>query len=372
MTASLRRAGVVTATVVVVLLTALRPATADNIRDEQWYLAALGIAEAQKLGQGEGVVVGLADTGVDVTHAELAGAVLPGKGFGEGNDSEGKIDWIGHGTAMAGLIAGRGLPGGGGVLGVAPKSMILPLQTLRSEDGHGVPAFLAAGIDWAVDHGARVICIAGGTGEDATVRESVERAMRSDVVIVAAAGNTPDQTAVAFPASLPGVLAVGGTDRGGNHASISATGPQLVIAAPAVDVVSTKPSGKYAVSSGTSDAAALVSGVVALVRAKYPSLSGPEVVHRITATATDKGRPGRDDEYGFGVVNPLAALTADLPPPQPSSSASAGAPPVPASASAEGGGTGGKPVKAAVVAAGGVALVLLAGLVLWRAARVRR
>jgi subtilisin family serine protease len=118
------------------------------------------------------------------------------------------------------------------------------------------------------------------------------------------------------------------------------------------------------VSSGTSDAAALVSGVVALVRAKYPNLSAPEVVRRITATATDKGRPGRDDEYGFGIVNPLAALTADVPSPQPSSAS--------ASASAEGAGTGGKPVEVAVVASGGVALVLLAGLVLWRAARVRR
>ncbi|MFI5908692.1 S8 family serine peptidase [Dactylosporangium sp. NPDC051541] len=300
--------------IIALLLMSARPAQADNIRDQQWHLAALRIPEAQQLSQGAGVVVALPDTGVDTEHAELTDAVLPGKGFGEGNKTDGRVDFIGHGTAMAGLIAGRGLPGGGGVLGIAPKAMILPLQTLRNEDGNGTAAFLAGGIDWAVEHGAKVICIAGGTGEDAQVRESVERALLADVVVVAAVGNTTSDKTIAFPASLPGVVAVGGTGHNGEHAVISVTGPGVLVVAPAVDIVSTRPSGKYVAATGTSDATAIVSGVVALVRAKFPGLSGPEVVRRIAATAVDKGKPGRDEEFGFGIVDPVAALTADVTP----------------------------------------------------------
>ncbi|WP_433057784.1 S8 family serine peptidase [Dactylosporangium sp. CS-033363] len=325
MIAWLGRAGACLAAIVAVLVTGASPARADTVRDQEWHLAALRIAEAHEVSQGEGVVVALPDTGVDTKHAELAGALLPGKGFGEGNEqSDGTGDFIGHGTAMAGLIAGRGLPGGGGILGIAPKAMILPLQTLRNEDGNGNPAFLAAGIDWAVGHGAKVVCVAGGAGASAQLREAVERALRADVVVVAAVGNAPAAKAVAFPANLPGVLAVAGTDRDGNHAAISVSGPEVVIAAPAVDIASTRLGGKYMTATGTSDATAIVAGVVALVRAKYPALSGPEVVRRITATAIDKGKPGRDDEFGFGIVDPVGALTMEIAPESPSVSVGSG------------------------------------------------
>jgi subtilisin family serine protease len=90
-----------------------------------------------------------------------------------------------------------------------------------------------------------------------------------------------------------------------------------------VDIVSTGAFGRYVTGDGTSNSTAIVAGVVALVRAKYPHLSAVEVIRRLTATATDRGKPGRDDEYGYGIVNPVGALTADLPPSTPSSSASA-------------------------------------------------
>lgn len=286
-------------------------ARADNIRDRQWHLKALQIAQAQELSQGTGVVVAVTDTGVDDRHGELSGAVLPGKEFGEQPTGDGKSDTDGHGTAMAGLIAGRGLPGGAGVLGIAPKATILPVQTLHSEFG-GSPIDLGDGIAWAVGQGADVICVAAGTSEYPEVKAAVEAAIEADVVVVAGVGNAPKVKQVAFPAKLPGVVAVAGTDKDGNHAGISATGPEVVLAAPAVDIVSTGAFGKYVTGDGTSNSTAIVAGVVALVRAKFPHLSAAEVIRRLTATATDRGKPGRDDEYGYGIVNPVAALTVDL------------------------------------------------------------
>jgi subtilisin family serine protease len=103
-------------------------------------------------------------------------------------------------------------------------------------------------------------------------------------------------------------------DEKGNHASFSVTGQEVMLAAPAVNVVTTGLNQGYSVASGTSDSTAIAAGAAALVRARYPNLSATEVIHRLTATATDKGPPGRDDEYGHGIVNLVAALTADVPP----------------------------------------------------------
>lgn len=92
------------------------------------------------------------------------------------------------------------------------------------------------------------------------------------------------------------------------------SGPEVDVVAPAVDIYSTSINGKYRKGTGTSDATAIVAGAAALVRSKYPYLPASEVVHRLTATAVDKGPPGRDDEYGYGVIDLVAALTADVPP----------------------------------------------------------
>jgi subtilisin family serine protease len=115
-------------------------------------------------------------------------------------------------------------------------------------------------------------------------------------------------------------------DQAGNHAAVSVTGAEVVLAAPAVDIETAGLNGTYGKGTGTSEATAIVAGVAALVRAKYPQLSAPEVIHRLTATAIDKGPPGRDSEYGYGIVDPVAALTADVPPLKPSAAPVTGAP----------------------------------------------
>jgi subtilisin family serine protease len=140
-------------------------------------------------------------------------------------------------------------------------------------------------------------------------------------------------------------------DRQGEHAPVSATGPETVLAAPAVDIVSVGLDSRYLTSSGTSNATAIVAGAVALVRARHPRLSGPEVIRRLTLTAQDKGDPGRDPVYGYGIVDLVQALTAEVPPPATSAPPPKGKP-----------GAGNRAAVIAAVAAAGVVLVLVAVL----------
>jgi type VII secretion-associated serine protease mycosin len=296
-------------------------AMADSVRDAQWYLRFLDVPKAHQISQGAGVLVGLVDSGADGTHPDLMGNVAQGTEVFVGNKGgNGWTDEDGHGTGMAGLIAahGHGPGNADGVLGIAPKATILPVRvgTIRANTAIG------PGIKWATDHGARVISLSVGDGDPSADRErAVAYAIQHDVVLIAAVGNFPDAQQVIYPAAYPGVLAVGGVDQSGNHASLSVTGPQIALSAPAIDITLTNPGGNYRVrATGTSEATAIVAGAAALVRAKFPNLSATEVIHRLTATAIDKGPQGRDDQYGYGIVNLVGALTADVPPLQPSKS----------------------------------------------------
>ncbi|WP_433231216.1 type VII secretion-associated serine protease mycosin [Micromonospora sp. CA-248260] len=280
-----------------------------RVRKDQWHLNYLKAPEAQAINQGEGVIVAVPDTGVS-PHPDLARNLLQGVDLTE-EGADGRRDRSGHGTGMAGLIAAHG-KGHQGVLGIAPKAKILPIH-VTSEGGATADA-MAAGIAYATRQGAQVVCISSGGASNANLRQAVRAALQANVVIVAAAGNAPDDNAVIYPAAEDGVLAVAGVGRKGEHASISVSGPEVDVVAPAVDIYSTSINGKYRKGTGTSDATAIVAGAAALVRSKYPYLPAAEVVHRLTATAVDKGPPGRDDEYGYGVIDLVAALTADVPP----------------------------------------------------------
>ncbi|KUL29173.1 hypothetical protein ADL15_28845 [Actinoplanes awajinensis subsp. mycoplanecinus] len=290
-------------------------AHADTVADYQkWYFDALKVSAAHQITQGKGVVVAVVDTGVDATHPDLKGQVLAGHSVGSSGDGRKDTDpESGHGTAMAGIIAGIG-GGSQHVLGIAPKAKILPVSFLRKSSSLNS----AEGIRWAADNGADVINMSfGGGTDDSATRKAVEYALSKNIVVVAAAGNREQgDVGVTNPANIPGVIAVTGTMKSGDFWKDSASGPEAVLAAPVENIISSAAKGVspngYRLATGTSDASAIVSGIAALVRAKYPDLDAANVVNRLIRTADDRGTSGRDDQYGFGEVDPVAALTADV------------------------------------------------------------
>jgi type VII secretion-associated serine protease mycosin len=289
------------------------PAHADATRSAQWFLSYLHVAEAQKISTGAGVTVAVIDTGVDANHADLRGSILQGFDVVPGETGNGWHDPNGHGTNMAGLIVAHGHDGSG-ALGIAPSTKVLPIRALDASSNLQGGDPVASAIDLAVQRHAQVISISAASGPSDTLQPAVERAIAADIVVVAAAGNTPGDLEVDLPARIPGVVAVAAIDHNGDRAATSVTGPEIALAAPGVEIVSTNNDGRYSVGTGTSGATAIVAGAVALVRSKFPSMPATEVIHRLTATAIDKGPPGRDDQYGYGVLNILGALTANVPP----------------------------------------------------------
>lgn len=292
-------------------------ALADQVRDAQWHVPYLDLRAAHQITRGAGVTVAIIDSGVDATHPDLRGNVLPGIDL---IDPDNDNAWTpeDHGTLVAGVLAGHGHgPGGGdGVLGVAPEASILPIRASSDaeEDAQPTSRLVADGIRRAVAAGASVISISLSSDHSDVDQRAIEAARRAGVVVVAAAGNRPDADAVTFPASLPMVVAVGGIAEDGGLAEFSVTGPEIRLTAPGDEIVTTRPGDEYAVASGTSFAAPIVAGAAALVRAAYPDLSADEVIHRLVTTAADAGPAGLDEQYGYGVVDIVAALTADVPP----------------------------------------------------------
>jgi type VII secretion-associated serine protease mycosin len=338
------------------------PARADQRRDAQWYLKRLDIAAAHRMSEGAGVVVAVIDTGVHVDRADLEGAVLPGFDVTAAS-GDGRQDELGHGTAMAGVIAARGQGGDRGLLGIAPRSRILPIRPATG------PLIVSKAIEWAVKHDAKVINMSFAVKNGEDLATAVADAAKSDVVLVAATGNDGEEGIDGdYPAAYPEVLAVGASGRTGEATSFSHRGPQLDLVAPGVDIpaVGGKLDSEYRVVEGTSVATAIVSGAAALIRSKYPKLSAAEVVKILESTATDKGAAGRDDTYGNGELNVVAALKA----------AGAAVPVGPGSASPAGpgviAGSGGDDEGFARLAIVGVGVLVLVGAVVALVVGVRR
>ncbi len=283
---------------------------ADKIRNDQWHLSFMEIAKAHAISQGEGITVAVIDSGIDEDHPDLTGNVLQGLDVVNGGAGNGWGDVDGHGTGMSGLIAahGHGAGGADGALGVAPKAKILPFR-IKTTGTQGDGTALALAVDEAIKRGAKVITVA--VNSDASSFDAVQRAVKAGVIVVASNGNRPRENFIGDPAAHPGVVAVGAVGKDGTIADVSVRGPATALVAPGVDIVSSSKDGGYRMGTGTSPSTALVSGAAALVWSKYPQLSSTQVIDHLTKTATDKGAPGRDSDYGFGIVNVVKALTTE-------------------------------------------------------------
>ncbi|MDT0460405.1 type VII secretion-associated serine protease mycosin [Streptomyces sp. DSM 41527] len=296
------------------------PAAADSIRDHQWALSAFDADAIEKVSTGRGVTVAVVDTGVDGTHPDLIGNVLPGKDFlSGGGRADHETDNV-HGTAMASLIAGHGHgPGNAaGIKGLAPDAKILPLRV--NVDGKlqfGSTKGVAQAIRYAVDHGASVINLSLASPNGAPdLEESVRYAQQKGAVVVAGAGNDGGRKPN-YPASFPGVISVGAVDSSGRIWEKSNYGSNNLLAAPGVDNYSAGLNHQYQTESGTSDATAYVSAAAALLRSKFPKLTAGQIANRLVKTAKlpkpMKGTQLPDKRYGYGFIRPYSALTEDIP-----------------------------------------------------------
>ncbi len=297
----------------------------DEHLSKQWHLDKIDAFSAWNTTMGDsGVRVAVLDTGVDLTHPDLVGRIDLARSK-DVVDNDGSVqDDDGHGTHVAGIIAATA-NNGIGVAGVAPGVSLMIVDVFYKEYDPIEEEFVSLastediveGIYYAIENGADVINLSlGGYYEDKAEEEAVNKAVAAGVVVVAAAGNE-DTSATVYPGDLEGVICVTATGPDDERASYSNFGPAKDIAAPGGNgddplgwILSTFLGGKYAFTLGTSMAAPVVSGVIALMLSLNYNLTVDEVKDYLYSSAVDLGDPGKDDYFGHGRVSADAAIAA--------------------------------------------------------------
>lgn len=297
----------------------------DPVRASEYWLDGAGIRDAWKTTRGEGVTIAIIDTGIGKVPSVFGDAVVDGtdvsgSGSPDGRTPVGAVDGD-HGSWVASLAAGRGKADGTGMIGVAPEAKLLSVSV-----GFGAAAAVpfvdqvADGVRWAVDHGADIINMSFTTNTldwDKSWDDAFLYAYEHDVVVVVAAGNRGSGTdVIGAPATIPGVLTVGGVDQTGT-ASVEAStqGITIGISAPSEGLLGVSADGELRLWRGTSGASPIVAGVAALIRSAHPDMDAANVINRIIKTALPV--PGVSDLpdplYGYGLLNASAAVTASVP-----------------------------------------------------------
>jgi subtilisin family serine protease len=253
--------------------------------------------------KGGNVLVAVIDSKIDAQHPDLQGVIV---------DSIELIDPAGraeaHGTAVAGVIAAQGRQR---VMGVAPAARILAVRALGDSRGTGFN--IIKGIEWATGRGAHVINMSFAGPRDPLMARALAAANRRGIVLVAAVGNAGPKSPPLYPADDPHVIAVTATDEDDRLFPASNRGRHIAVAAPGVDIELLAPGEGYQFASGTSLAAAHVSGIVALLLERKPGLSPGAVRHVLRSTARELGPQGLDDQFGAGLADALKAITVPLP-----------------------------------------------------------
>ncbi|MGP4029979.1 S8 family serine peptidase [Actinomadura sp. 3N407] len=367
---------------------ALVNAPTDQIRAREWHLETLRTQKAWKYSKGRGVTVAVLDTGVDENHPDLTGQVITGPDLTGGVRRPGTRYWGLHGTSMASIISGHGHGPrlSQGMMGVAPQSRILSVRvTLENDDplrrdngqqgGNGDRDAVAQGIRYAVDHGADIINMSLGGGRQfyngtKSQESAIKYALGKGVVLIASAGNDGSgANRKNFPAAYPGVIAVGALDRRLRLWKDSNRRSHAAVCAPGVDIVSADARNGYVVGTGTSASSAMVAGVAALVRSRYPRLTPAEVRQAlIQGSPARRGNPtgsstcrGTVDAlrtlFAAHKINKTSSGPVETPPPSPTPEPVAQAP------------VEGSDLLLPLVLAGGGLLVILGVVLGWRQRR---
>ncbi|MFG2568136.1 S8 family serine peptidase [Streptomyces sp. NPDC048567] len=296
-------------------------ATADTMREREWYLDRMQAPAMWKVSTGKGITVAVLDTGVIPTVPELAGKVLKGKNFMEPERGAHK-DANGHGTAMAMLIAGNGM-NGQGIKGLAPDARILPVTvwgTTKEAGFRRVDALVDA-LRYAADSEAGIIDIGVSfdtyidDDERDSIKQAVDYAIGRGKLLLTDTGDTGEGgNYVTYPAAIPGVVGVGAVDKTVTVAKFSAYGSQVALAAPGVEIPIRCLEGQkgYCRSQGTGQASALASASAALIWSLHPDWTGNQVL-RVLMNTAGKPSTGRiPSRYlGYGTVRPRVAVLDD-------------------------------------------------------------
>ncbi len=281
-----------------------------------WGQEFLNLPELWRRSRGEGMTVGIVDSGIAISHPDLKHAVIDSRDFA--GSTTGVGDETGHGTHVAGIVAAK--DDGQGVVGIAPSAKLLNAKVVLRPGVEIAEAVVAQAIDWVVATGAGVVCLSIAWPKPVSLIEAaIDRATAQGRIVVCAAGNRgPLGGPVGYPARYANALAVGyvtrdseGRPRGTRD---SAAGPEVDIVAPGGDVLSTFPPNIYAEASGTSFAAPFVAGVLALLGARLlkegkPPLDVAGVEARLKRRALKAGGRGRSDAAGWGLIDPAALLS---------------------------------------------------------------
>lgn len=296
----------------------------DPIRSAEYWLDQYGVRSAWKTTKGKGTTIAIIDTGIGRGPAEFAGAVVGGTDFSGAGASDGRLP-VGavdgnHGSWVASLAAARGTGSGTGMVGVAPEANLLSIS-IGFGASSSVPFVqqVADAMRWAVDHDADVINLSFTTNTlawDRSWDDAFQYAFDHDVVVVVAAGNKGSGTEeVGAPATIPGVLTVGGVGRDEISSKEASTqGITIGISAPSEQLLGVSADGQIVQWNGTSGAAPIVAGIAALVRSAHPDLNAANVINRIIRTArpAPAARSVPDEKYGYGLVDAAAAVTANV------------------------------------------------------------
>jgi subtilisin family serine protease len=296
----------------------------------QYAIAKLHLGDVHHLARGRNVRVALVDSAVDASHPDLAGAIS------ENIDPGGQgLRPHAHGTGMAGAIAAHSR-----LLGVAPEASVVAIKVFdeRTTSAEATSFQILKGLDEAMRRGVKVINMSFAGPYDVMLERKLRQAYAKGIVLVAAAGNAGPDSPPLYPAADPTVIAVTATDASDKPFAMAVRGAHVALAAPGVDILVPSPGGVYQLTTGTSVAAAHVSGAVALMLEKRPDLTPEDVRAILVGSATPVAGLRAGDKVGL--VDPLKALTYEPPEtsvpvaanapkraPQPAPAATAGASP---------------------------------------------